>query len=258
MIKTLQPILTSIPIDQLVVVFMLVFARVGACIMLIPGIGSARLSTNIRIFFALALSFATLAFIGPDLVELAKNRSPSDLLSNLASEILVGLSLGLASHLFIWVLQFFSTSIAMVIGFSGQPGHGIVDSNPESPLTNLITIAGLMVFFSSDLHLEVLKGLMYSYKIIPATLVPRPQAALIDHIDNLSQSFLTVVRISSPFIVYSILVNFSIGILNKLTPAIPVYFISAPIVLAGGIFLTYSLIPEILNFFLEEMHAFLE
>ena len=41
-----------------------------------------------------------------------------------------------------------------------------------------------------------------------------------------------------------------VGIANKLTPQIPVYFISIPMVLAGGFFLLYFTIGESLRLFM--------
>ncbi len=61
-----------------------------------------------------------------------------------------------------------------------------------------------------------------------------PQAALVDVTDTLSESFLVVLRLGSPFVAYSLLVNLTIGFVNKLVPQIPVYFISLPFVIAGG------------------------
>ena len=46
---------------------------------------------------------------------------------------------------------------------------------------------------------------------------------------------MVVIRLGSPFIAYAILVNLAIGFVNKLTPQIPVYFISLPFVIAGGL-----------------------
>jgi flagellar biosynthesis protein FliR len=66
-----------------------------------------------------------------------------------------------------------------------------------------------------------------------------PQAALVDVTDTLSESFLVVLRLGSPFIAYSLLVNLTIGFVNKLVPQIPVYFISLPFVIAGGLVLLY-------------------
>ena len=53
--------------------------------------------------------------------------------------------------------------------------------------------------------------------------------------DTISESFMVMIRLGSPFIAYAILVNLAIGFINKLTPQIPVYFISLPFVIAGGL-----------------------
>ena len=58
-------------------------------------------------------------------------------------------------------------------------------------------------------------------------------------VDHLSQAFTLALRIASPFVIYSIIVNLAIGLANKLTPSIPVYFISLPFVLFGGLLLLY-------------------
>ena len=47
-------------------------------------------------------------------------------------------------------------------------------------------------------------------------------------VGRLSEAFVLTLRITSPFIVYSVIVNLAVGLINKLTPAIPVYFISCP------------------------------
>jgi flagellar biosynthesis protein FliR len=57
-------------------------------------------------------------------------------------------------------------------------------------------------------------------------------------------------RITSPFIVYSVLVNLAIGLINKLTPTIPVYFISVPFVMLGGFLLLYLTSDELLTQFM--------
>jgi len=43
----------------------------------------------------------------------------------------------------------------------------------------------------------------------------------------------------SPFLVYGIMFNVAVGMINKMAPQIPVYFISTPYALMGGIFLLY-------------------
>ena len=58
-------------------------------------------------------------------------------------------------------------------------------------------------------------------------------------VDHLSQAFTLALRIASPFVIYAVIVNLAVGLANKLTPTIPVYFISLPFVLFGGLLLLY-------------------
>jgi flagellar biosynthetic protein FliR len=47
------------------------------------------------------------------------------------------------------------------------------------------------------------------------------------------------------------------GIINKLTPQIPVYFISQPFVLAGGFLLVYFTVAEFLQIFIAAFSSWL-
>jgi flagellar biosynthesis protein FliR len=69
-------------------------------------------------------------------------------------------------------------------------------------------------------------------------------------VGRLSEAFVLTLRIASPFIVYSVVVNLAVGLINKLTPAIPVYFISVPFVLFGGFLLLYLTSDELLTQFM--------
>jgi flagellar biosynthesis protein FliR len=76
-----------------------------------------------------------------------------------------------------------------------------------------------------------------------------PRQALVDVTDTLSEAFLIMLRLGSPFIAYAILVNLTVGFVNKLAPQIPVYFVSLPFVLAGGLVLLYLGVASLLSLF---------
>ena len=88
-----------------------------------------------------------------------------------------------------------------------------------------------------------------SYDLAPVSALFNPQTALVDVTDTISESFMVMIRLGSPFIAYAILVNLAIGFINKLTPQIPVYFISLPFVIAGGLTILYFAIPTMLSLF---------
>ncbi len=95
------------------------------------------------------------------------------------------------------------------------------------------------LIFISDLHWELIRGITASYAIMPVGFVLSPRAALTSVADGLGGTFVLALRIVSPFIVFAIIVNMAIGLVNRLTPQIPVVFISGPFVIAGGLILFY-------------------
>ncbi len=100
-----------------------------------------------------------------------------------------------------------------------------------------------------DFDHEIIKALVASYTVAPVNVVFNPQAALVDVTDTLSDAFFLVIRLGSPFVAYAILVNLTIGFVNKLTPQVPVYFISLPFVIGGGLVIFYFAIGTLLSLF---------
>ncbi|MBN9070470.1 MAG: flagellar type III secretion system protein FliR [Rhizobiales bacterium] len=233
--------------ETVVIAAFLSFCRVGACFMLVPGLSSIRVPIQIRLFTALAVSFALLATLWDQIVPFA-DRRPGILAPLIASELLIGGLMGLMTRFYILSLQFMGSAIAMLVGFGGTSGPGIEDGEVESAIGNLISFSALMLLFAFNFHHEVVRALVESYTVAPVGLAFKPQAALINLTDTLSDSFLLMLRIGSPFIAYAIIVNLTIGFVNKLTPQIPVYFISLPFVVTGGLFLLYFLIGTMLSF----------
>jgi flagellar biosynthetic protein FliR len=50
-------------------------------------------------------------------------------------------------------------------------------------------------------------------------------------------------------VAYAILVNLGTGLINKLTPQIPIYFISLPFIITGGLVLMYFAIGNFLSLY---------
>jgi flagellar biosynthetic protein FliR len=114
----------------------------------------------------------------------------------------------------------------------------------------LIMTSVTTLFFMTDQHWQVLRGLMNSYDVWHPGDRLGGSMPLDQLVGRLSEAFVLTLRIASPFIVYSVVVNLAVGLINKLTPAIPVYFISVPFVLFGGFLLLYLTSDELLTQFM--------
>ena len=58
----------------------------------------------------------------------------------------------------------------------------------------------------------------------------------------LGQSFLVAIRVASPFFLYSVIANFALTLINRVTPQIAMFFIAPPFVVAGGLVLLYFVV----------------
>lgn len=232
--------------ESAVIAAFLAFCRIGACFMLMPGLSSIRLPMQVRLFMALAVSMALLASLWDQIAPFA-DRRPAILGPMIVSELLIGALMGLMARFYVLALQFMGSAIAMLIGYGGMNGPGIEDGEPEPALGAMISFSALMLLFAFNFHHEIVRALVESYRVAPIDIPFRPQAALVDLTDTLSESFFVMLRIGSPFVAYAILVNLTIGFVNKLTPQIPVYFISLPFVIAGGLFILYFSIGTMLS-----------
>jgi flagellar biosynthesis protein FliR len=249
--------LLAAPLDRLVLSAFLVFSRIGTCLMLMPGISSDRIPLQVRLFLALASSLVLLPVVEGRVLPATVGASDAAYLMLIGSEILVGGLIGMLGRIYFWALQFVAAAVSSMLGFGGMASVGIMGSDQETPFADLINMSALFLFFVSDLHLQVIRALAGSYRAIPLGLGFGPARALVNITDTLSDAFLATLRVGGPFIVYGVVVNVAIGLINKLTPQIPVYFISLPFVLAGGLALAYMVVPDFLHLFNDELASFL-
>jgi flagellar biosynthetic protein FliR len=237
-------------LTDIVLVTFIVFCRIGACLMLVPGFSSVNIPAQVRLFVALVTTFALTPILIAVLKPLTDNAAPLSLALLICSELVVGSVIGLGGRVFFLALQTMGTVMASAIGMSSIPGTPIGDTDPAPALVPLIMAGTTTLFFLTDQHWQVLRGLMNSYDVWHPGDRLSGEMALNLLSSRLAEAFVLTLRIASPFIVYSVIVNFSVGLINKLTPAIPVYFISVPFVMFGGFLLLYLTSDELLTQFM--------
>ncbi len=234
-----------------------IFCRVGACLMIAPGFSSSQVPTRIRLYIAFAVSLALAPMLIEDIKPTLGDGNGVTLVGVLFSELATGLLIGFVTRLLFMALQTITSAMTQAIGLSALPGSGIEDNEQTPALSNLFSVAVTTLMFVTGLHIELMRGLIDSYATIPPGVGFAVRPALIDVADKAGAAFLAAIRIGSPFIVYSILVNFAIGFTNKLVPQIPVFFIATPFVMLGGLFLLLLTVHDFLNYFVMALDAWL-
>ncbi|MCY0093538.1 flagellar biosynthetic protein FliR [Hoeflea ulvae] len=214
------------------------FCRIGGCFMVLPGFASFRVPMQFRLLLAAAISMALLPILW-DTVYPRVQGGDSVYILLVGAELLIGVTLGLIARYIVLALQFAGTAISMAIGFNAAPANGILENEPEGHVTAVITVTALMVLFLGDFHHLVITSLVRSYSFMPMDSGFEARMALMTLTDTLNGAFMLVLRLASPFLVYGLIFNLSIGMVNKLAPQIPVYFISIPFILFGGLVLFF-------------------
>lgn len=238
----------STTLEGAVLAAFLAFCRIGGCFLLMPGLSSVRVPLQIRLFVAISATAGLLIHLWDQIYPFV-DRRPGVLVPMIISELLVGALIGMMARIYVLALQFMGSAIAMLIGFGGMSGPGVEDGEPQAALGAIISFSALLLLFIFDFHHEIIKALVESYEVAPVDVFFNPQAALVDITDTVSESFFVVLRLGSPFVAYSLLVNLTIGFVNKLVPQIPVYFISLPFVVGAGLIIFYFAIGTMLSLF---------
>ncbi|MGH1418900.1 MAG: flagellar biosynthetic protein FliR [Hyphomicrobiaceae bacterium] len=236
----------TVNVEQVVLVF-LVFCRIGGFFLVMPGFSSSRVPSQVRLFLAFGITLALAPFAIVELKKFVKfPLADSTLLVLAVSELVIGMAMAIGTRLLLLALQFFVSFIGLAIGMGGLPGVPIESSEPLPSIASFISISAVVMFFVSDLHLEVVRGLLLSYSTFPTGIALDPGLFLEQLSGGLSGSYFLLLRLSAPFVIYALAINYAFGLLNKLTPQIPIYFISMPFLIAGGFGLLFLVADNIL------------
>jgi len=224
---------------NIVLATFVLFCRIGACLMLAPGVSNAQIPVQIRLFVAVAitLSLAPLLLGLPHLQSLADD--PLSLLRLIAMESLIGGMIGMLGRLFFSALETLAVAAANLLGLVNPFGVEVDPNQSMPPLASAIALAATALIFVGDFHWEIIRGLVASYRAIPIQSEFDPAYALRQIGQVLGQSFLIAIRVTSPFFLYSVIVNFALTLINRVTPQIAVFFLAPPFIVAGGLLLLY-------------------
>lgn len=225
------------------------FCRIGGCLMLAPGVSNSQIPMQIRLFVAVAitLSLAPLLLGRPQLQSLGDD--PISMLRMVVTEGLIGAMIGALGRLFFSALETLAVGAAHMLGLVNPFGVQIDDSQNLPPLASITAVAATALIFVSDFHWEIIRGLVASYDAIPI-LSDYDASYSLRHVGLvLGQSFGVAIRVTSPFFLYSVLVNFSLTMLNRVTPQIAIFYIAPPFIVSGGLLLLYFVVkPQIGEF----------
>jgi len=237
--------------------FMLVFARVGAMVMLLPGLGESNIPVRIKLSTALLLTLIILPLHRADYhIDMG---SMAALLVMMLYEILIGIVLGATARVTLAALQVAGAVIAQQLGLGFATSVDPTTQGQQGVLIgNFLTLLGVTMLFATDSHYLVIAALNDSYAIFsPGELVPSGDVAALAT-RAFTAAFKIGMQLSAPFLVFGLVFNIGLGVLARLMPQMQVYFVGVPLSILAG-FLIFAVVlaammGSFLDYFIAVMH----
>lgn len=233
--------------------YLLIFARVGTMLMLMPALGENMIPMRMRLSFALMFALTMYPLVSPSLPLFTSNNI-LQALSVMFHEIAVGFILGGIARLIVASAQTAGAIIAFQTGLSiaqsADPTQGGIQG---ALIGSFLSFTGLTLIFATDLHHLILAAVYDSYEVFSPTAPLMFGEASELAIDTISRTFIIGVQMAAPFIVFGLVFYLGLGILARLMPQVQVFFVAMPANIGIGLLLMALLIPMMMTWYL--MHV---
>ena len=243
-----------------VLTYLLVFSRVGAMIMLLPGFGTMGVPARVRLCLALAIALA----LTPTVASAYPAAAPTTALQLtmlVAQEATYGLLVGAMAAIIMSSLQIAGFLISSQIGLSYAQTLDPTQHTQGAVVGNFMPLLGLVAMFATNMHHLAIGAIAGSYKFLPPG-APLPTADMAQlAIKLVSGAFSLGFQLAAPFLVFGFAVYAGLGLLAKLMPQLQIFFLAVPInILCGFVImlaLLGSMITVFLNYYSSAMAVFL-
>jgi flagellar biosynthetic protein FliR len=207
--------------------FLLVFVRIGAGVMFMPGVAELYVPMRVRLLFAVACTLAIVPMVQPMLPAEIPN-SPLSLTVLLTMEIITGSFIGLLARMITATMHIAGMIISFQSSLSSATMFDMTQASQGTGFGNFLSMTAVVLLFATNMHHLILQGLFDSYTIFPAGMSV-PIGDMADHLTRLlSDVFLMGMKIASPLLVIGTVIFVGMGILARLMPNMQVFFIIAP------------------------------
>ncbi|MCB1472434.1 MAG: flagellar type III secretion system protein FliR [Rhodobiaceae bacterium] len=243
--------MTVTVLPELAAVFLLIFARLGTLVMLMPGVGDRAVPINVRLVFALVLTLLFYPVVAAQMPALPNSLFGIAVLGG--SEMLVGLVIGMSARLILASMQIAGTTIAFQMGLGFALNVDPTQGQQGAIIGTFLSILALTLIFATDLHHPFVMALVQSYTLFqPGEILPSGDLMQVA-ITLFTRMFVVGVQVSAPFIVFGLVFYLGLGLLSRLMPQIQIFFIAMPANIMLGFVLFVAVLGIVMAWYLDHV-----
>ena len=200
----------------------LVYVRIQACVLALPGLGERVISGRVKVGLALALT-PLLAGVTPGP---AMPQNSLAMAGQVAVEMLLGFATGIMLRLLTLAIDIATTAIAATASLSQI--MGIQNEMSPHPIGNMLHLAGLAILMAMGLPIMLVELMADSLRLWPPAALPEAEGLALAVVGIVTDSFWLAMMLAAPFTLGGFLYQALSGVINRVMPALPVIFIGAP------------------------------
>lgn len=206
--------------------FAMIFARVGAAMALLPGLGEAAAPAVVRVGLALSITILLIPELQPMMPPVPAAGIGMGLM--IAGEVVTGLWFGWITRMIVLALPVFAQFVGYLIGLSS-----VLQPDPElgaqsSVLGKLFEMATPALLLASGLYRLPLTALSGLFQLIPPGHILPVGDTTEFAIHAVGASFSLALQLASPFIVFGIVWQLAMGLIARIVSRMQIYFVSMP------------------------------
>jgi len=211
----------------------LIFARLGAVLLMIPGIGESYVPPRIRLSLALVIALALWPVIAPSLPDLPATLG--GMAGWIIREVVVGLAIGALLRAFMTALATAGEIVSLQTALSFAQTANPMQASPGTTIAAFLMLLGTTLIFATNTHHLFIAGLVGSYELIsPARpLVTGDFVSMA--VRTVGDAFMLGVQLSAPVLVFALIFNLASGLVGRVMPQFQVFFAAAPLNIILGL-----------------------
>ena len=226
---------------ELVLTFILVFARISAFVVAAPLFGGSNTPAQVKA----GMSFVVSLIIVPLVLDSQMDISGGLLGISIAlfREIGVGLLTGLICNMILQVLNIVGQIFDLHIGFLMSNFFDPSIGGQITLTAKFLYLTGIVLFFTLDGHHMVLAGLVKSFEIVPLNKAIFNSGGMTILVKAFTRMISVAVQISAPLIAIMLIVDICLGLVARTAPQMNVFMLGFSIKIGLGILTLAVMIP---------------
>ncbi|MGN6579825.1 MAG: flagellar biosynthetic protein FliR [Bordetella sp.] len=226
--------------------FLWPFMRLTGLILVAP-IFSHRAVPNL---FKIGLAFLLTVAIAPAISHIPHIDINSwEALLVVAEQTVIGLAMGFVMQIIFTAVETGGEFIGLQMGLSFAQIFDPANGANTAVLSQFLSIITIMLFLAFDGHLLILSALVHSFDILPIGLGALDRNGWSVIVQWGAAIFSYGLLLSLPLICALLVMNLSLGILNRAAPQLTVFSIGFPVTLISGLLLLTSVLPHSGSYF---------